>query len=150
MSAHNVEADGTLDFTKRKTKLRFVFQSPPNMGAQPPREGGQLPDRSYCGKQEVSLTKAGLGEKKDRTKELCGSHDPMALKVPTQCKLADVMVLLNHGKKQPSSSSVKIEYLLTEAGPAYVVYKRSRKKFTVLAADCKTMLKGKSARGRIP
>ncbi len=150
MVADHLQSDGTLDFSKSRTKLKFVFQSPPNMGAQPPREGGSLPAHSYCGKQVVSLNRKGLGESKDHTTELCGSQDPVELKLPTECPIDDVLALLSHGKKKVPLRDLKLEYLQTRAGPAYVVSRRGKKQFTLLAADCSTMLKGKAARGRIP
>ena len=150
MKVDNVEGDGTLNFTKSKTQLRFVFQSPPNRGAQPAREGGRLPRYSYCGKQEVSLTKDGLGEKVDRIDTVCGSKDPVALKLPESCLVADVMQVLNGHKKQVSSARVRLEYFNSKAGPAYAVYRSGKKMFTLLAADCTTKLTRKLARGRVP
>ena len=150
MVAENVKGDGTQDFSAPRTRLKFVFQSPPNMGAQPPREGGSLPLRSYCGKQEVTLTKQGLGEKKDHTTQPCGSHDPIGLKLPIECSIEDVLALIQHGNKRAPLRHLKIEYLQTQAGAAYVVSRRGKKQFTLLASDCSTMLKGKAARGRIP
>ena len=58
--AEAVRSDGTVDLSEGPGRVRYLFQSAPGQGPQPPRATGTLARRLYCGKQNVHLRKEGL------------------------------------------------------------------------------------------
>ncbi len=145
--AEGVLPSGELDFKRKGTHLSFVFQSPPGLGPQPAREGGTLPRRSYCGKQGVRVTKDGIQLEPDVTDLPCGRYDPEALELPKSCTLEKVWALAKHRKIK--GGVARIEYYEARNGGAYR-FSAGREGFSVSAADCSKILKGRDERGHVP
>lgn len=146
--ADGVRLDGTLDFTAHGSSLRFAFQSPPGKGAQPPREGGTLPKRTYCGKQNVQVRAAGLVADADVASYPCPSVQDEPLPEP-RCSLAKIWEKARK-KGAPEDGKARIEYFRANEGPAYrFAIPGTRHKF-VLYGDCERELKGKAALGHVP
>lgn len=146
--ARRVKRNGTLDFTDEKTRLRFSFQSQSGMGPQPPREGGTLPKRSYCGKQNVRVTKHGIGARPDVPKLPCPGRKPRNLSPPKDCTLEDVWKVAKK-RRGRTPKRARIEYYRARGGPAYR-FVGGRKRFVISAKDCKTILEGRKQRGGVP
>ncbi|MCH2109896.1 MAG: hypothetical protein MK135_11230 [Polyangiaceae bacterium] len=142
--------DGRVDLSKPKTKVRYSFQSARGLGPQPSRPAGTLPKNTYCGKQNVILDKEGLVAQKDRTKQTCGRKPPLGLSVPESCTLADVMSFAKSRKNLPKKGPVRIEFFQATGGPAYRFSKGGKKRFTLAARDCRSLLQNKAAMGRVP
>lgn len=146
--ARGVTRAGTLDFTKKKTELRYSFQSAPGMGPQPPREGGTLPKRTYCGKQSVRVSQHGMGARPDVTDLPCPGRDPRELERPENCSIEDVWeVAAKRRGRLPKQA--RIEYYRAQAGPAYR-FVGGKHRFVLSAKDCSTILEGKKQRGGVP
>lgn len=147
--AEGVRADGTLDFTQPGTRLRYSFQSLPGQGPQPPREGGTLPERTYCGTQSVRVGKEGIFAEHDKTELPCPSKDPKALAVPEKCSIEDVWELARE-KKLTDKPATQIEYFESKRGAAYRFTQGGRERFVVQAKNCSKELRGKERQGAVP
>jgi hypothetical protein len=151
--AEGVKPDGTLDFSQSPTHLRFAFQSLPGRGPQPNRTGGTLPTRSYCGRQDVQVGRAGLATTPDHPSQTCPRQDPRALPVPDSCDLKDVWKFATK-EKGISKGTAVIEYFWARLGPAYRFAAKDGRgrmqRFTLSARDCKTVLSGADQRGSVP
>jgi hypothetical protein len=152
--ADGVRADGTMDFAQKGTKLRFAFQSPQGIGPQPPREGGTLPKRTYCGRQSVRVGKHGLVAEPDDAKVGCPRPEPEALpSPPPACGLEQVWALAKK-RRIKDDGPARIEYFRADSGPAYRFVKEQKKgqaqRFVVSARDCREILKGRGQRGSVP
>lgn len=145
--AEGVLPDGTLDFKKKGTRLRYVFQSEPGMGPQPEREGGTLPRRAYCGKQIVAVGPKGIALEKDVTDMPCGRSDPSDLELPNGCTMEGVWQTAK--KRKVKAQTARIEYYEARKGAAYR-FSAGRDTFSVSAKDCTKILKGKDERGNVP
>jgi len=152
--AQGVKPNGTLDFDKKNTHLRFAFQSLPGRGPQPNRTGGTLPVRSYCGRQNVQVGRAGLATSPDHPEVSCPRADPRALPVPEKCDLRDVWTFASKERRIAAKGTAEIEYFWSKAGPAYRFAAKDQKdkmqRFTLSARDCKTLLTGADQRGTVP
>lgn len=147
-TADGVSSDGTVDFTAHGASLRFSFQSPPGRGAQPPRPGGTLPTRSYCGKQNVQVRAAGIAADEDTAAFPCPSRNEEPLPEP-RCSLARVWeVAIGHGA--PKARKARIEYYSSKEGPAFRFSIPNTKHRFVLYGDCQRELTGKEALGHVP
>jgi hypothetical protein len=145
--AEGVRSDGTIDVSEGPGRARYVFQSPPGLGAQPEREPGTLPRRQFCGKQDVRLRHEGLVLDDDKADAACSSRHPEPLPDPT-CSLADIW---RHAlaKALPGDRLARIEYFRARGGPAYRFELPEGNSF-VLQMDCRTELHGSDATGRVP
>jgi len=152
--AQRVKSDGTLDFTEKHTSLRFSFQSLPGRGPQPNRTGGTLPTRSYCGRQNVQVGRAGLATSPDHPEVTCPREDPRALPVTETCDARGVWKFAIREKRVPAQGTAEIEYFWARLGPAYRFAAKDAKgkmvRFTLSARDCKTVLTGADQRGTVP
>jgi hypothetical protein len=153
--AQGVKADGTMDFTKKQTALRFSFQSLPGRGPQPNRTGGTLPTRSYCGRQNVQVGRAGLATSPDHPEVSCPRQEPRALPVIESCDVRGVWKFAMKERGVPSKgTTAEIEYFWARLGPAYRFAAKDAKgkmqRFTLSARDCKTVLAGPDQRGSVP
>lgn len=152
--AEGVEADGSLDFSREGTALRFSFQSLPGRGPQPNRVGGTLPTRSYCGRQNVRVSAAGMVAEPDRPQISCSHGDPRALPVPDSCDLPELLKTVSKQKSFSGKGTAEVEYFWAKAGPAFRVSKKDAKRRTqetvISARDCQTIFTGGEQRGSVP
>lgn len=146
--AKGVRSNGTIDFNQTDTHVRYSFQSPSGLGPQPPRKGGTLPTRRYCGQQSVMVDSRGLFAKPDNPERPCPSTPPEALLPPERCTLEQVWGLAKK-RNISSKATAEIEYYHAQAGPAFR-FKSAAKSFIVAAKDCKTILTGRESRGQVP
>lgn len=146
--AEGVASDGTVDFTAHGSSLRFSFQSPPGKGPQPPREGGTLPKRTFCGKQSVQVKASGIAADADVAGYPCPSRVEEPLPEP-RCTLAQVWEnALKHGA--PKDRKARIEYYTAKEGPAYRFVITGTKHRYALYGDCVRELTTKEALGHVP
>lgn len=152
--AEGVKPDGTMDFTTKPTHLRMAFQSLPGRGPQPNRTGGTLPVRSYCGRQNVQVSRVGMSTSPDHAAATCPRTDPRALPVPEACDLRDVWKFATKQKNIPAKGTADIEYFWARLGPAYRFAGKDNRgkvqRFTLSARDCQTLLTGADQRGTVP
>lgn len=146
--ADGVTPSGLVDVSDKKSKLRFSFQSAPGQGAQPPREPGTLPNRTYCGRQNVVVKKDGIAAEADVSSFPCTSKPPEALPEPS-CDLKKIWSLAKK-KGAPTKRRARIEYFEAQKGPAYRFSIPGTKHRFVVGADCKREIKGKRALGNVP
>jgi hypothetical protein len=142
------QAYGTMDFTDTGTSGRYSCQSPQGMGHQPPRQGGTLPTRRYCGLQSVFIKKDGMFATKDEPERTCPHNEPENITLPRECTLKDVWDLAKK-RKVKEKGTATIELYDAFDGPAYR-FKKGRQNFVVSARNCEKILKGRSARGSVP
>jgi hypothetical protein len=146
--AEGVRSDGTVDFTAHGSTLRFSFQSPPGKGPQPPREGGTLPKRTFCGKQSVQVRAAGLVADADVATYPCPSGVDEPLPEP-RCSLAQIWDKARR-KGAPEDGKARIEYYRAKEGPAYRFSIPATKHRIIVYGDCERELKGKDSLGHVP
>ncbi len=146
--AEGVDRQGRID-AEQGGRLRFYFQSSAGLGPQPPRKGGTLPTRSYCGKQEVIVDGRGLYAKGDQAKTKCPAKEPRELKLPRSCSLPEVMKVAA-ARRVPVDATTKVEYYDAYRGPAYRVSVKGVERVVLLAEDCRSILLGKDVRGSVP
>src|SRR5688572_25015042 len=142
--AEGVKPDGTMDFTRKQTHLRLAFQSLPGRGPQPNRTGGTLPVRSYCGRQNVQVSRVGMSTSPDHAAASCPRTDPRALPVADTCDVKDVWKFAIKQRGVAARGTADIEYFWAKAGPAYRFAAKDSKgkmqRFTLSARDCKTVI----------
>lgn len=146
--ARGLKRDGTLDFTRNDTSLKFVFQSPQGRGPQPERVPGTLPNRRYCGTQTIVVDRKGISALPDRANVSCGGKEIEDLGLPIGCGI-DAVLVAAEKKKMKTRGGVKIEYFDAASGPAFRL-DSERRTLTLSARDCKKELKGREQRGTLP
>lgn len=145
--AEGIQPDGTLDLSKEGTSLTYSFQSPPGQGPQPVRKGGTLPDRVYCGKQQVRvIAPDGIFAKPDETEVSCPRKGPKELSEPQKCSVAEVLAIAKK-RDVKDTDSITLEFYEARRGPAYRVSANGRQRFVLSAKDCKKLLNGDEQRG---
>ena len=134
-----VAVNGTIDVNgSGGGRVRYVFQSPPGHGPQPPREPGTLPRQHYCGKQTVQVKKTGLAADADRADSACPAKQTEPLPDP-QCSLKDIwQAAIKRGA--PSDRLAKIEYYRSQAGPAWRFELTGAKHKFSIHGDCQREL----------
>lgn len=146
--AQGVRSNGTIDLTQTGTSIRYSFQSPSGLGPQPPRKGGTLPTRRYCGQQSVIVDSNGLFAEPDNPERPCPSTPPEALAPPERCSLKQIWALAKK-RNIVAKGSAEVEYFHAQTGPAFRL-KSAARSLIVSAKDCKTVLVGREARGLVP
>lgn len=147
-SAQGVEADGSLDLSKKGRSIRYAFQSNSGRGPQPLREPGTLPQRRFCGVQSVMLDEKGIGALPDDAERPCPSQPLRDLVPPAHCSLQAVLALAKKSKFDPKVRT-RVEFYQSVAGPAFRLVQK-KKTVVISAQDCKTILKGRRGRGSVP
>jgi hypothetical protein len=143
-----VKPDGLMDVSEGATRARFVFQSQPGEGPQPPREPGTLPKRITCGKQNVLIRSGGMVAEPDEADHPCPPGGVEALPEP-QCT---PHALWRHARRRQiaGDTPARIEYFRAKAGPAWEFeIPGTRHRFT-LYGDCKRELNGSEAQSDAP
>lgn len=147
--ADHVSRDGTIDFEKTGTLVRYSFQSNPGEGPQPPRPPGTVPRRSYCGKQNVYIRRHGLVAEHDVAAFPCSAamKEPLP---PPGCDLEQVWDWMVENKSVPTKRPARIEYFRTKAGPAYRFTLPGTSHRVTISGDCSKELKASEAMGTVP
>lgn len=149
LTMKGITREGTIDLTNESHYARFSFQDPRGLGAQPPRKGGTLPERTYCGRQSVKLDSNGLGASPDLSGGHCPSGGPEALLPPPKsCPISKVFAMAEK-RKVLGRGEVQIEYYQSRGGPAYR-FKQGKRQFSLDATNCKHVLSNKEERGSVP
>jgi hypothetical protein len=145
--ADGVRSDGTLDVSEGPGRARYVFQSPPGRGPQPPPGGPGLRG-VYCGRQEVHLRNEGLVAVPDQASVPCPGRVLEPLPDP-QCSLGTIW---QHALQRgiPADRLARIEYFRANGGPAWRFDVRDGGKRFVLYGDCRRELKGSAAASQSP
>lgn len=146
--ADGVSSDGTVNLKSKKSSIRFSFQDPEGIGHQPPRQGGTLPMRRYCGLQSVHLEKEGVYADHDQPERACPHASPENLPIPKDCNLEDIWEIAER-RKVPTKGTARIEFYDAFDGPAFR-FKKDRHQFAVAAGDCTRILTARDARGNVP
>ncbi len=115
--AEGVRGDGTIDLSEGPGRARYLFQSPPGQGPQPPREPGTLARRHHCGKQTIHLRREGLVADPDISDFPCPAQGTDHLPDP-RCSFRDVWAYAIK-KGAPRDQLARIEYYRSRAGPAH-------------------------------
>lgn len=141
--------DGTLDLTEESSSVRYSFQDPRGKGMQPPRKGGTLPSRTYCGKQSVRLSKEGLGAMWDNPSSGCPSGGvPEVPKASPGCGPEQLWKMAEK-RRIPSGGSAQVDYYRARSGPVYR-FKHGSHQFVVSATDCRTIVRGSDEHESVP
>jgi len=141
--------DGSVDFSEESSSVRYSFQDHRGMGPQPPRRGGTLPARTYCGKQSVRLIDAGLGAMWDNPASSCPSGGvPEVPDISPRCG-AEQLWKLAEKRKVPAGGTAQIDYFRAKVGPIFR-FKHGSNQFSVLASDCRTIVRGTDDHGAVP
>jgi len=145
--ARGVKRNGLIDLHRRKSDVRFSFQSEKGRDYQPLRKSGTLPERRFCGVQSVKLNKKGIVATKDEPERPCPRGVPVELGKPRSCTIADVwkLAIKNRIRKR---GLAHVEYFEAKSGPAYR-FKKDGRTLIVSARTCKR-IKGRGARGLVP
>jgi len=141
ISADWVDSAGLVDVSTNG-RVKYWFQSAPGQGPQPKREPGTLARRPYCGRQTVSISKAGAAAEADNADASCSARPTDPLPEP-RCTMADVWAYaLAHGVTKDHVAH--IEYYRASAGPAWRFDSGGVTRFA-LYGDCKRELDGRDA-----
>jgi hypothetical protein len=142
-----VRSDGSIDVSEGPGRARYVFQSAPGRGPQPPAAGPGARG-IYCGRQEVHLRSEGLVAVPDQASVPCPGRVIEPLPDP-QCSLATIW---QHALKKgiPGDRLARIEYFRANGGPAWRFDVRDGGKRFVLYGDCRRELKGSAATSQAP
>jgi hypothetical protein len=145
--ADGVRSDGTIDVSEGPGRARYVFQSPPGRGPQPPSSGPGSRG-VYCGRQEVHLRNEGLVAVPDQASVPCPTRVLEPLPDP-QCSLGTIW---QHALRKgiPGDRLARIEYFRANGGPAWRFDVRDGGKRFVLYGDCRRELKGSAAASQAP
>lgn len=146
--ATGVGPDGKVNLKHKNSSVRFSFQDPSGIGHQPPRQGGTLPHRRYCGLQSVFLKKDGIQATTDQAERACPSNAPENLPLPKDCTLEDVWEIAEK-RRVKAEGTASIEYFDSFDGPAFR-FRKDRHQFVVSANDCRKILTGRAGRGMVP
>jgi hypothetical protein len=142
-----VRSDGTIDVSEGPGRARYVFQSGPGRGPQPPPAGPGARG-VYCGRQEVHLRSEGLVAVPDQASVPCPGRVIEPLPDP-QCSLATLwQYALKKGVARDRVA--RIEYFRANGGPAWRFDVRDGGKRFVLYGDCRRELKGNAAASLSP
>jgi hypothetical protein len=137
ISADFVTTDGLVDVSDTG-RARYSFQSAAGQGPQPPREPGTLARRPYCGRQSVSVGKAGLLAETDEADASCSPYPSDPLPEP-RCTLLDIWTYAAaHGMAK--GHVAHIEYYRAKAGPAWRFESAGGQNRFALYGDCKREL----------
>jgi len=110
------KSDGTVD-AREGGEVRYMFQSSPGQGPQPPRKPGVVPRRNTCGRQNVTLNGSGIMAEPDQAGVPCPGTPFEPLPEP-RCTIAKVWsAALKRGA--PPKGRARIEYYRSVAGPAW-------------------------------
>ncbi len=114
--AEGVAADGTLD-VHQGGSIRYVFQSPPGEGPQPPRTESGPPRHHYCGKQTVHVRRPGVVVDQDLAAVKCPVTPAEPLPDPRCGSDAVWKHALDLGA--PADRLARVEYYRARVGPAW-------------------------------
>ena len=142
IQADSVKSDGTVDVTAAG-HVRYGFQSNPGEGPEPPRQPDTLARHPYCGRQNVDITKDGMGAEPDVAEAICAPHQVDPLPEP-HCSLADVWAHAL-GRGVPKERLARIEYYRASAGPAWRFEAPHHRGRFSLYGDCQRELDAKEA-----
>lgn len=117
ISMEGVASDGSIDFGGGGARVRYAFQSLAGEGPQPARAPGELPKRSFCGKQNVHLRPDGLVADPDLTDFPCPPGQIEDLPEP-RCGPREVWRRAVE-KGAPTDRLARIEYYRARVGPAW-------------------------------
>jgi hypothetical protein len=148
-SVKGLNRDGSVDLTQESSSVRYSFQDPRGLGAQPPRRGGTLPVRTYCGKQSVRLAESGLGAMWDNPASSCPGAGPAEIPEPSPRCGAEQLWKLAEKRRVPTSGTAQIDYFRARVGPIFR-FKHGNQQFSVLASDCRTIVRGADEHGSVP
>jgi hypothetical protein len=143
-----VGAEGLLDLSQPTARVRYVFQSEPGEGPQPPREPGTLPKRVTCGKQNVLIRNGGMVAEQDQADHPCPPGGVEALPEP-QCSARKLWKMARR-RQVPDDKPARIEYFRAKAGPAWRFEVPGTVHRFTLYGDCKRELNGFEAQGSVP
>lgn len=146
--ATGVLPSGKVNLKTSESSIRFAFQDPSGIGHQPPREGGTLPNRRYCGLQSVYVRKDGIEAAPDQAQRACPAAAPENLPSPKDCSLKDVWEIAKKRRVKPEGTA-RIEYFDSFDGPAFR-FRKDRHQFVLSANDCTKILTGQASRGLVP
>jgi hypothetical protein len=148
MVAEGVRSDGSLPISEPGVRVRYVFQSPPGHGPQPPRVPGLVPRRNLCGRQNVHVTEKGIYADPDQLDLPCAPIPVEGLPEP-RCSLLDIWKLALARGVAPTASA-RIEYYRAQAGPAWrFELPDGSTRFSVYG-DCHRELTRAEASGSVP
>jgi hypothetical protein len=149
ISVKGLKRDGSVDLTEESSNVRYVFQDARGMGAQPPRRGGTLPTRTFCGKQSVRLTSSGLEATWDNPSSSCPGGGPPEVPEPSPACGPDQLWKLAEKRHISAVGTAQVDYLKARSGPI-LRFKHGTQQFSVLASDCKTIVRGADEHGAVP
>jgi hypothetical protein len=143
-----INGDGMLDVSDPTARVRYVFQSEPGEGPQPPREPGTLPKRITCGKQNVVIRNGGMVAEPDQADHPCPPGGVEPLPEP-ECSPRWLWRLARR-RQVPTDKLARIEYYRAKVGPAWrFELPGTPHRFTIYG-DCKRELNGFEAQGAVP
>ncbi|HET7545389.1 MAG TPA: hypothetical protein VFK05_36230 [Polyangiaceae bacterium] len=143
IATEGVKSDGTIDVSTSAGHVRYGFQSNPGEGPEPPRLPDTLARHPYCGRQNINVTKDGMGADPDVADTGCATHPADPLPEP-HCSLAEVWAHAL-GRGVPKDRLARIEYYRAAAGPAWrFEAPHGRGRFS-LYGDCQRELDPKEA-----
>jgi hypothetical protein len=149
ISIKGLKRDGTVDLSDEANSVRYAFQDPRGLGAQPPRKGGTLPARMYCGKQSVRITASGIGATWDNPAANCpGGGVPEVPRPTPACGVPELWKLADK-RRMVGTGTAQLDYLKARPG-AIFRFKHGTQQFSVLASDCKTIVRGTDEHGAVP
>jgi hypothetical protein len=149
MSVKGLKRDGTVDLTEESSNVRYSFQDARGIGAQPPRRGGTLPARTFCGKQSVRLTDSGMGATWDSPSSSCPGGGLPEVPPPGPTCGPEQLWKLAEKRRIRSDGTAQVDYLKSRSGPIFR-FKHGSHQFSVLASDCKTIVRGADEQGAVP
>jgi hypothetical protein len=145
--AEGVTRDGTLDMGREGVGVRYVFQSPPGQGPQPPRKPGEVPRHRLCGRQAVQIGRNGIVAEPDQARVSCPAK---LVELPEpKCTLFDVWRHAIKAKRANKKRRARIEYYPAKAGPAFRFELPGRMRFS-LDSSCQRELTPHEAAGAVP
>lgn len=142
-----VARDGTVDIREPGSGVRYVFQSAPGQGPQPPREPGEVPRRNLCGRQAVHIGENGMAADPDQPHAIC---PPTPLPLPEPACSLDRIWQKALERRVPRRRSARIEYYRSRIGPAWRFEVQGVTRFSVYGGDCTRELNDTEALGSVP
>jgi hypothetical protein len=148
IAALAVKSDGTVDVSAPGSRIRYVFSSPRGEGPQPVRPPGTLPNRAYCGRQNIHVKKDGMVADPDQSTAPCPAERGDGLPAP-RCSPKEVwQVAIRRGA--PADRLASIDYFRASAGPAWRFEIPGTPHSFTLYGDCVRELYGFEATGSVP
>jgi hypothetical protein len=143
-----VKSDGSID-PAHTGKVRYVFQSPPRHGPQPPRVPGLVPPRNLCGRQEIRVEQPGIYALPDQPSVPCPPTAVEALPEPRSCSPKQVWA---HAltKGVAGDRTARIEYYHSAVGPAWRFELDEGSVRFSLYGNCQRELTSREAVGSVP